>query len=230
MIRSRWSKWLSGVGGVVLIGGLVLANYGAGVTPAEAHHDYKNPFKQILSKLNLILEKLNAGGGVAPLPSTGGAAGNYSMRWDTNKPSAERFTVLVDFGGAAVRDNNTGLVWEQAPDATTPPTRNWNTATLYCVNKPVGGTVGWRLPSVVELKSVQDASPGAVAPFVPANVITGIQSANYWSTTTSASSGTSFTASTVLTVNFGDGLVGNSGKIYTNYVWCVRGPMSESVY
>ena len=69
MIRSRWSKWLSGVGGVVLIGGLVLANYGAGVTPAEAHHDYKNPFKQILGKLNLILEDLKAlkagGGGAA---------------------------------------------------------------------------------------------------------------------------------------------------------------------
>ena len=68
MMRSRWSKWLSGVGGVVLIGGLVLANYGGGVMPAEAHdyqtiaYNYQNPFKQILSKLNVILEKLNAGG------------------------------------------------------------------------------------------------------------------------------------------------------------------------
>ena len=60
-MRSRWSKWLSGVGGALLVGGLVLANYGGGVTPAEAHHDYRsyqNPFKQILSKLNLILEDL----------------------------------------------------------------------------------------------------------------------------------------------------------------------------
>ena len=42
MMRTSWSKWLSGVGGVALIGGLVLANYGwrghtsRGARPAEA--------------------------------------------------------------------------------------------------------------------------------------------------------------------------------------------------
>lgn len=227
MMRSRWSKWLSGVGGVVLIGGLVLANYGGGVTPAEAHHDYKNPFKQILSKLNLILEKLNAGGGGAPLASTGGAAGNYTMRWDTNKPSAERFTVLADFGGAAVRDNNTGLVWEKSPSSM----QDWTMARLECLHKAVPavvGTRGWRLPSVVELVSLIDPDPSG-KPIMPV-VFTGVPLANYWSATTSASSGTSFTASTVLSVDFGNGLVGNSSKSTPNYIWCVRGPMSESVY
>lgn len=232
MMRSRWSKWLSGVGGVVLIGGLVLANYGGGVTPAEAHHDYKNPFKQILGKLDAILKILNppnAGGSGASSSSTGSGAGNQTLRWDTNNPSTARFTVLTDFGGAAVRDNNTGLVWEQSPSTILP----WFDARLQCVEKSVGGTAGWRLPSVVELKSVQDGSPGAVAPFVPASVFPGVLPANYWSATTSASSATGYTAPSNFSVSFQDGKVGITPKgnpNYTGYVWCVRGPMSESVY
>ena len=65
MMQSRWNRWLSGVGAVVLIGGLVLANYGGGIMPAEAHdhqrdaYNHPNPFKQILDKLNEILAKLN---------------------------------------------------------------------------------------------------------------------------------------------------------------------------
>lgn len=238
MMRSRWSKWLSGVGGVVLIGGLVLANYGGGVTPAEAHRGYQNPFKQILSKLNLILDRLDTPGG-APSSSAGGGAGSQSLRWDTNNQSL-RFTLLTDFGSAAVRDNNTGLVWEQSPSTFTPVT--WGDARLECVKKTVGGTTGWRLPSVVELKSVQDGS--TVAPFVPANVFTistvgspGVQLANYWSATTSVvpnpTSASQFTINSSLVVGFqagGSVEVLGKGNSFTAQVWCVRGPMSESVY
>jgi len=74
-----------------------------------------------------------------------------------------------------------------------------------------------------------DPDPVSGKPIMPV-VFTGVPLANYWSATTSASSGTSFTASTVLSVDFGNGLVGNSPKSSPNYVWCVRGPMSESVY
>jgi len=233
MVRSRWSKWLSGVGGVVLIGGLVLANYVAGVTPAEAHHDYRhsyqNPFKQIMSKLNLILEKLNAGGGGAPLPSTGGAAGNFTMRWDTNKPSAERFTVLADFGDAAVRDNNTGLVWERSPDMM----ELWIDARLKCLNKPVpavGGTRGWRLPSIPELASLVDPSVSLGLKLPPGHPFLTVASGTYWSATTSASNGSSFGTGSILSVSFDDGLVGTTSKGSPANYWCVRGPMSESAY
>jgi hypothetical protein len=200
---------------VVLIGGLVLANYGGGVTRAEAHeHGYPNPFKQILGKLNEILAKLKDGGG-------GGGAGNSTMRWDTHNPSASRFTVLTDFGGAAVRDSNTGLVWEQSPPTFTPgPT--WADARLQCVNKNVGGTRGWRLPSVAELASLID--PSLPAPFVP-GVFIGVQLAPYWSATSNAEG-----SNTKFGVNFQDGLVGISSKSSENFAWCVRGPMQESVY
>jgi hypothetical protein len=186
------------------------------------HNHYQNPFRQILDKLNLILEKLNAGGGGSGAASV---AGNYTTRWDTNNPSATRFTTA--FPGA-VLDNNTGLVWEQLPDATT---RTWLDATAYCVNKPVGNTTGWRLPSVMELTSLLDASPGAVAPFVPASVFTGVQSAIYWSATASAG-GNSFATNSIWTVSFIDSVnhAGITPKGMTSHVWCVRGPTSVSVY
>ena len=97
-----------------------------------------------------------------------------SQSWDKKLPGTSRFTVLADFGGAAVRDNETGLVWEQSPDVIE---RVWERAldplgaTQYCVNKTVGGTVAWRLPSMVELKSVMD--PTLPAPFLPNNVFIG---------------------------------------------------------
>ena len=44
--------------------------------------------------------------------------GSGTKNWDGNLAGTLRFTVLPSFGNHAVRDNNTGLVWEQAPDAT----------------------------------------------------------------------------------------------------------------
>ena len=211
MIRSRRSRWLSGIGTVVLIGGLVLANYGSGVTSAEATNPPPNPFTQILNKLDQILAAI-----------TGGGEGNHTLRWDTNNASAIRFTTA--FTGA-VLDNNTGLVWEQAPDATA---RLWQSfgspagATNYCVNKNVGGTVGWRLPSVVELRSVLNGS--STQPLVPATVFSGVQSAGYWSATTHTGN-----PAIAWGVNFLNGdVVDGSGKTGTFHAWCVRGPMSES--
>ena len=143
------------------------------------------------------------------------------MNWDQNLPSASRFTILPTFNNEAVRDNNTGLVWERTPD---PRLYSWPAAVSLYANKSVGGTVGWRLPSLVELKSLQD--PTSPAPFVPAGIFTGVQSAFYWSATTNADY-----PSDAWGVFFNDGLV-NYGKKATNqgYAWCVRGPMNADAY
>ena len=226
MMRSTWSKWLSGVGGVVLIGGLVLANYGGGVTPADAHYRSQNPFKQILSKLDTILNILNSpntGGGGTPSPSPGGGAGNQTLRWDTNNTSA-RFTTA--FTGA-VLDNNTGLVWEQSPAIITPGL-TWSDARIKCVDKNVGGTRGWRLPSVVELVSLIVPDPVSGMPVIPVE-FTGVQSSTYWSATTNADQSGSTNVSKLI-VSFDDGTVSSLAKGNTTYFWCVRGPMSESAY
>lgn len=220
MMQGKWNRCLSRIGGVALIGGLVLASYGGGVAPAEARdnerhgYNHPNPFKQILNKLDEVLTKLGSAGG-------GGEEGNYTSRWDTNKPSASRFTVLAELGNAAVRDNNTGLVWEKLPSGS----GTWVDARLKCVEKNVGGTRGWRLPSVVELVSLIDASPGAPVISV---VFDGVSPVSYWSATTNAAS-----TNTILSVDFGsNGLVGATGKLNGSTLpyWCVRGSMSESAY
>ena len=217
-MNSRRSRWVSGVG-AVLIGGLL-------VTSAFARDDDrcdddrgkdKHSCTQILDKLDQILDKLN---------SSGGGAGNHTLRWDQNNTSATRFTPA--FTGA-VLDQNTGLVWEQAPDTTGglnfDGTYPWAKATSYCANKTVpsvGGTVGWRLPSVIELKSVQD--PSLSAPFVP-TVFDGVQPAGYWSATTGAG-----TPTQAWYVDFTNGGVVGNGSDQTLAAWCVRGPMQESTY
>lgn len=221
MMHGKWNRCLSRIFGVAVIGGLILASYGGGVVPAEAHDNQKNgnhhlnPFKQILNKLDEVLTKLGSAGG-------GGEAGNYTTRWDVNKPSVSRFTVLAEFNDAAVMDNNTGLVWEKLPSG---GSTTWALARLNCVEKTVGGTRGWRLPSVVELASLIDASPGA--PLIPA-VFVGVPLVSYWSTTVNAMSpGFNFS------INFGDnGHVVENSKFGGNTFpyWCVRGPMSESTY
>jgi hypothetical protein len=217
MMRSKRSKWLSGIGGAALIGGLALASYGGGIAPAEAgdNHNHQNhhpnPFKQILLKLDEVLLKLNGAGG-------GGEEGNYTTRWDANKPSASRFTVLAEFNGAAVRDNNTGLVWEQMPSMQ----MDWGSARFHCLNKPVGGTRGWRLPSVAELTSLVD--PSLLAPYVP-TVFTGVLAGSYWSSTSIMDGG----PNNKYTLSFGDGQVGTTSKsTSTVNVWCVRGAMNEA--
>jgi hypothetical protein len=142
-----------------------------------------------------------------------------TQNWDKNLPSASRFTVLAAFGGAAVRDNNTGLVWEQTADGTT---RTQPEATVYCASKTVGGTFGWRLPSVVELSSALDSS---VPNFSPP-VFNGVNGNIFWSATTNAAIPTQ-----AWTVSFsGGGVVHSFVKGTSSWVWCVRGPMNADQY
>lgn len=103
-MKSNRNRWIRGVGAVVLVGGLIITGWGLGVTSAASPASNPgNPFQAILDKLDQILA------------ATTGAAGqgNPTLRWDTNHPSATRFTTA--FTGA-VLDKNTGLVWEQAPN------------------------------------------------------------------------------------------------------------------
>ncbi|MDH5194310.1 MAG: DUF1566 domain-containing protein [Nitrospira sp.] len=222
-MRDRWrSQWGWRICAVLLLmGGLVLGT-GTVVTQAwerDDDHQGKNPFDRILHKLDKILDAIKSGGG---------QDGNHTLRWDTNHPSASRFVVLKAFNNQAVLDKNTGLVWEQAPGGSAPWAHGAHTPEVdlapdICLNKNIGGTVGWRLPSVVELKSVQD--PNLPAPFVPASIFTGISAETFWSATTAAEIPDAARA-----VNFGTGGVGGSPTYTTLRVWCVRGGMNADAY
>jgi hypothetical protein len=161
----------------------------------------------------------NSGVFAAPPLKEDSLAG-ITQNWDKNLPSASRFTVLSAFGGAAVRDNNTGLVWVQSPNTNVV---SWQGATASCINQSFGSTVGWRLPSVAELRSVQD--PSLPAPFVPAGIFTGIQVGQYWSATTSASNPTN-----AWVIGFDGTDPGHFDKNNNALYWCVRGPMNADAY
>lgn len=53
----------------------------------------------------------------APQAAAGKAV--FPPSWNQQINDPRRFTVLAAFGGAAVLDRETGLVWEQSPDTTT---------------------------------------------------------------------------------------------------------------
>jgi hypothetical protein len=208
-MRSRRRSWLSGIGAGVLIWGLLLAGSGPEVASAASPTT-----EEIIAKADQILTAL---GGIKD--------GNHTLRWDQNLPAAQRFVILPAFN-EAVLDKNTGLVWEQAPDATE---RVWQHtspplgALEHRLNRRVGGTVGWRLPSVVELKGVQDDS--AVAPFVPIVVFPTVQSARYWSATTVQTA-----SDFAWHVHFSYGSVNSSNKAAGIRAWCVRCGMNADQY
>lgn len=193
---------------VMLVVSLVLITL-PGAEGAPPSENPGNPFEEILQKLDQLQTQVDLRG--------------VTQNWDKNLPSASRFTVLAAFNHQAVRDNNTGLVWEQSPATNL---ESWFSARFACADKNVGGTRGWRLPSVAELASLND--PSLPAPRVPTTVFTGVQSAEYWSATTNAQDSTF--AWVVNFANLVEGVTLIKGKIGSFHVWCVRGDMNADVY
>ena len=100
-MRSSRSKWLRGLGVFVLVGSVLLTSM------AVANDDKgKNPFTQILQKLDQILAAITSGAG----------EGNHTLRWDTNNLSASRF--VTAFTGAVLDKNTRARVGAGAVDGT----------------------------------------------------------------------------------------------------------------
>jgi len=176
-------RFLAVTVGAMVLGGLLLTNYGPGVTPAAAA---------------------------------------VTQNWDKVLPAKQRFVVLQDFAKAAVRDNETGLVWEQSPATTT---GSWTNARFNCSNKNVGGRKAWRLPSFPELASLIDPSVAAGPTLPPGHPFTNVQSAGYWAATAIIE-----LPSDAWGVNFSNGNVTRTNKSFTSHAWCVRGAIQESAY
>lgn len=189
-MRNGKTRWLSGLGTLILIGGL-LSGCGSSDDAAIAQS--------------------------APADLS-----SVAQNWDKAISGAGRFTVLSAFGNAAVRDNETGLVWERSPALST---HTWSAARFECTGRATGNRKGWRQPSMPELASLVDptVNPGPTLP--SGHPFTNVQSAEYWSATTNAEFPT-----TAWLVNFDAGLVNGLVKSLTARTWCVRGGMQESVY
>ena len=150
------------------------------------------------------------------------AVSELTQNWDKKLPSASRFTILSAFGDAAVRDDETGLVWEKTLETNEV---SWTDARAACANKDVGGRKGWRLPSISELASLVDPSMRTGNTLPLGHPFTNVQMDVYWSATTVAG-----TPNSAWLVFFDTGKVLNGFKSITFHAWCVRGGMNADQY
>jgi hypothetical protein len=126
----------------------------------------------------------NAGGGTGnhALSETISAGGTkkYHIRVvrDTKTPPivASPFT---NNGNGTIKDNLTGLTWQQAPH---PDSLTWENALTYAEGLTLGGFSDWRLPNIKELQSISDEK--LVAPSVSTTFFPAIGAKRYWSSTT----------------------------------------------
>jgi hypothetical protein len=146
--------------------------------------------------------------------------------WGKKIAGADRFVAVLD--GGAYCDQETGLVWEAAPGDTNgdmvvdnDDRVNWTGAISHCAHLEVDGRKGWSLPMREQLMTLVDSSNSG--PALPTgHPFSGVQSAGYWSATTSASNPTF-----AWLVLFGTGNVGfNIKGSGSHHAWCVRGGQS----
>lgn len=140
-------------------------------------------------------------------------AGAKPPSWDTAKPGSVRFKVLSAFGGQAVLDQETGLVWERSPST---DLVTWAYAQTVCFYKTTGNRMGWRLPAVEEMLSLIEPGVG-----LPAGHPFNFTNNYHWTSTTR--SGTTIDTFIVLPdtpANILNWAQKSSGGIS---VWCVRG-------
>ncbi|WP_052507469.1 DUF1566 domain-containing protein [Desulfonatronovibrio magnus] len=123
----------------------------------------------------------------------------------TSEAQAQRF---VDNGNGTVTDTMTNLMWTK--DADPFGRLNWEDAMSRCESFSISGIGGWRLPSRDELVALSHALKGG-HPF------TGVQSSNYWSSTSSAGYPDD---AWFVDMYYGD--VVYSYKPYAYHVWPVR--------
>ncbi|MBW1743889.1 MAG: DUF1566 domain-containing protein [Deltaproteobacteria bacterium] len=135
--------------------------------------------------------------------------------WSQKLPAAERFVDV--FGGEAVLDKETGLVWTK--DADLFGTLSLPNARFDALKLEIADRKGWRLPSVDELTSLLDMSQSG-SPKVLPGIFNNVQYNDdkvYWTGTLDIS-----LDDYSLVVNMLNGGVVNAAHSGLHYVWPVR--------
>ena len=83
----------------------------------------------------------------------------------------------VDNGDGTIKQSQTGMVWQKTDDGAK---RNWTDAQNYCQNLNLGGKSDWRLPTILELRTLSDFSDAN--PAIPSALDTH-NGSDYWSAT-----------------------------------------------
>jgi hypothetical protein len=218
--------------------------------------------KNWISAFGFIILVLTTGAWAAPVPDTGqtkcynntveipcpsagqpfyGQDADYSINPMSYTKLDGNGSALPDGAGfwVMVRDNVTGLIWENKTDDGTVHDKD-NTYTWYDPADPNPGTPGdgtntkafidalnsmhfggyndWRLPAINELESVVNFDIPGPGPTINTNYFPNTVSSFYWSAT-------SYAGNTAIAwgVPFGYGYGNGSDKSYSHYVRAVRG-------
>ena len=184
--------------------------------------------------LNILQNELDCAS--AMVPKTG-----QSQIYVTNDDASLHYGVespdprFIDNGNGTITDNLTSLVWLK--DASRFGNPVWDNAIAFCnsladdgSNLTDGSVAGdWRLPSLAELKSLRNfnyhnpciPNQRGNGQWVSGDPFINIQSARYWSGSTSMSD-----TAYAWIVDMADGYLGDFNKTFagssTPYVWLVR--------
>ncbi|MCG6552864.1 MAG: DUF1566 domain-containing protein [Candidatus Magnetominusculus sp. LBB02] len=138
--------------------------------------------------------------------------------------SSQRFT---DNGDKTMTDTLTGLMWTKDAGTSTigscsGGTMSWQNALNYvaCLdNSTYHGYSDWRMPNVVELKSLINYNAASVAAWLQTQGFTNVHSDLYWLSTTNAYDNNYTWIISLDTGNMDDG----NKSSHRFYVWPVRG-------
>jgi hypothetical protein len=158
-----------------------------------------------------------------PVGSTMKTIGDLVPAWHQTLTSSgcgsARWSCVM--GGAAVLDNETGLVWEQTPSNAA--SQSWGGAQSSCASAATGNRSGWRVPSIEELQSLYTVSSGDGLP--AGHPFTGAGSHYFWTSSDAPDDERSSQY-----VFFGPGSVPLTvfKEVAVAGAWCVRGGRGEN--
>jgi hypothetical protein len=113
-----------------------------------------------------------------------------------------------------VRDDVTGLVWQQTPPSTQ---YTWAGAKTYCSTLSILGGRTWRLPTPIELASLIDDSVASPGPTIYATAFPATPAGNYWTSLPAVDA----TPASAWAVGFSGGFVDIYPTSMTFYLRCV---------
>lgn len=159
----------------------------------------------------------NAGGGAGPHPKSETISAGGTKRFHVRcvreaGPPLSLATYLDDNRNGTVTDQRTSLVWQQ-PEITD---RTWEEAIRYCEDLVLAGAGDWRLPSLREIRSINDES--RVRPSIETTLFPGTTAAPFWSSTTLVNQ-----TARAWTVDFTFGIASYNTKTDRLRLRCVRG-------
>jgi len=199
-----------------------------GVTWAKEGPPENNPgrpFAELFAQMGILNDKLDEllahGEGV----DLQGVTQNWDKKLDSTNGDttpgrkgcdSDRFTCI--FGDTAVRDNETGIVWERLIVGG----GNQYDSIRFCATHEIGGRLGWHLPTLEQLASLIDRNSTTNLSLPDGHPFLNVGRTNYWTATPNAENPAEVWAVALNGVVF---TASGSGSANA-FAWCARGGQS----